>query len=294
MSSRDVGKRGVALLLAGLTLSAGAGVLADRAMAPALMERLQAGADAAIRAEGGRGVRASFADVAGELTRHPVLSGGEGLSDAVRAKVALAVDDVPGVGGVHWAPGRHTAKAAADADAMLACQTRVEAMLSARSIRFAENSAAIDPTSGELLDEVAQALRPCAGSVIAITGHTDAKGKEPANLDLSRERALAVRNALGARGIDMAGLRARGLGSAQPLAGLEPTDPANRRIEFSVIAPVSFEPTVIDTPTPEADGGMIATRVMPLWLEIQVLLGLTYAAGLIIGWGVWGRKLASE
>ena len=95
---------------------------------------------------------------------------------------------------------------------------------------------------------MAASLRPCAGSVIAITGHTDAKGDEATNLALSMERAQAVRNALAARGIDMAGLRAKGVGSVRPVPGLDPADPANRRIEFSVIAPVSLEPTVVDTP----------------------------------------------
>jgi hypothetical protein len=28
---------------------------------------------------------------------------------------------------------------------------------------------------------------------------------------------------------------------------------------------------------------------MPLWLEIEVLLLLTYAVGLGIGWVLWGR-----
>lgn len=126
----------------------------------------------------------------------------------------------------------------------------MQGILRTRSIRFAEASAAIDPASGELLDEVAAALRPCGGSIIAITGHTNAQGDEAANLALSSERAVAVRNALAVRGIDMAGLRARGLGSQQTVPGLDPADPANRRIEFSVIAPVSLEPTVVDTPGP--------------------------------------------
>ena len=45
------------------------------------------------------------------------------------------------------------------------------------------------------MDEVAAALRPCLGSIIAITGHTDASGPEPGNLALSQERAEAVQAA---------------------------------------------------------------------------------------------------
>lgn len=29
---------------------------------------------------------------------------------------------------------------------------------------------------------------------------------------------------------------------------------------------------------------------MPFWLEIELLLMLTYAAGLQIGWLLWGRQ----
>ena len=98
--------------------------------------------------------------------------------------------------------------------------------------------------------KVAAALRPCLGSIIAVTGHTDASGPEAGNIALSRERAQAVRQALIAHGIPADGLRTRGLGSRSPVAGLEPDDPANRRIEFSVLATQPIEPTPVDTPGP--------------------------------------------
>lgn len=123
-------------------------------------------------------------------------------------------------------------------------------LLRARTIRFEEGSARIDATSSELIDEVANALRPCLGSIIAITGHTDATGPEAGNLSLSRLRANAVRDALISRGIPGDGLRARGVGSRIPVEGLEPTDPANRRIDFSVVATEPVRPTPVDTPGP--------------------------------------------
>jgi OOP family OmpA-OmpF porin len=60
-----------------------------------------------------------------------------------------------------------------------------------------------------------------------------------------------VRSALVARGIPADGLRAAGLGAAKPVAGLDPGDPANRRIEFSVIFSAPVKPTPIDTPGPQ-------------------------------------------
>lgn len=142
---------------------------------------------------------------------------------------------------------RHAAPAASE-PAALHCQHAVEGILKTRTIRFQEGSAALDPASSALLDEVAAALRPCAGSRIAISGHTDAHGDEAANVALSLERARTVREALIARGIARVDLRARGLGSAQPVDGLDPADPANRRIEFSVLTPARIRPTLIDVP----------------------------------------------
>jgi len=284
------GSRGaLALVLAGGVLASLLGAGVGQGFGARLVAPLQAGAARALSQAGGRGVTAQFIDMHGWYSRHPVLTGGEGLPDPARERVASAVAAVPGVGGVHWA-SRTQAQAVAEPDPMLACQSQVEAMLRSRSIRFAENSARIDPVSRGLLDEVATALRPCAGSIIAITGHTDAKGDEDANLVLSQERAVAVRNALATRGIDMAGLRARGVGSALSLAGLDPTDPANRRIEFSLIAPVSLEPTVVDAPGSAPDAGGAASAAMPLWLELGVIAGLTYAVAVSIGWAIWRRR----
>ena len=186
------------------------------------------------------------------LTRHPLLVGGAGLDDTVRVRAAQAVGAIPGVGGVYWATrgsGSSVDGAAEDGQpVVLHCQQDVEAIVKARSIRFAEASAALDPASTAVLDEVAAALRPCVGSIIAINGHTDAGGDPAANLALSRQRAEAVRSALEGRGIPADGLRAQGFGAQRPLAGLRPEDAANRRIEFSVIATMPLRPTPVDTP----------------------------------------------
>ena len=164
--------------------------------------------------------------------------------------MAKAVAALPGVGGIRWADGRAFSQSAEAAVQPLHCQEDVEALLRARTLRFEEGSARIDAASGELVDEVARALRPCLGSIIAITGHTDASGPEVGNLELSRARADAVLQALVRRGIPADGLRARGVGSREPVDGLEATDPANRRIEFSVVATQPIRPTPVDLPGP--------------------------------------------
>ena len=212
---------------------------------PAFVGAMKQQALAARDAAGGRDVNIAFRDRYGWLTRHPVLSGGNGLDSATRSRVAARVADIPGIGGVSWL--RESAGASGEA---LHCQSDVERILETRTIRFNEASARLEPASERLLDEVARALRPCVGSIIAVTGHTDAGGNLKANLALSMARAEAVRWALVGRGIPADGLRAAGVGSKQPVQGLDPLDPANRRIEFSVISSAPIKPTPIDTPGP--------------------------------------------
>ena len=237
-------------IIAGAVLVAAIGLAGGRATAPEFIERLAAQAEVAIEEAGGRGVSASFVSTNGFVSRHPMLSGGQSLDEETRDRVAKAVAAIPGVGGVRWEDGSMRAQSGALTFTPLHCQEDVDALLRARTIRFEESRSNIDAGSRELLDEVAAALRPCLGSIIAITGHTDASGTKAGNIALSRERADSVRRALIRRGIPADGLRADGVGSSEPVEGLAPEDPANRRIEFSVIATVPLEPTPVDTPGP--------------------------------------------
>jgi len=239
----------VALAL-GAALIAALAALGGWVSGPPMAETLTARAQAAIARADGAPVTARFVSVRGWPSRHPTLAGGGGLDEATRDRVAKAVAAIPGVGGIRWADGTALAQSTTAPPERLDCEEDVDALLRSRTIRFEEGSARIDAGSGALIDEVAGALRPCLGSIIAIAGHTDASGPEPGNLALSRERAEAVQAELVRRGISGDGLRARGHGSRSPVEGLDPTDPANRRIEFSVIATRAVRPTPVDTPGP--------------------------------------------
>lgn len=233
------------MIVAGAALCLVMSFAVTRARGTAFVDDLARKAVAARDAAGGKGVTLAFRDRYGWLTRHPVLSGGKGLDAVTRTRVAAAVAAVPGIGGVGWA-SEGDARASS-----LHCQDDVERILETRTIRFGEASTRLDPSSARLLDEVALSLRPCVGSLIAVTGHTDAGGNPKVNVALSLARAEAVRSALVARGIPAEGLRAAGLGATKPVEGLDPRDPANRRIEFSVIFSAPVKPTPIDTPGPE-------------------------------------------
>ncbi|MFC0206388.1 OmpA family protein [Novosphingobium soli] len=237
--------RRASIIAAGAALCLVLSFAVTRTRGGVFVGELERQASAARDAAGGKGVRITFHDRYGWMTRHPVLSGGAQLDTATRTRVAAAVAAVPGIAGVSWEREEGDGRTAT-----IHCQDDVERILETRTIRFGEASTRLDPASERLLDEVARALRPCVGSIIAVTGHTDGGGNPQVNVALSLARAEAVRSALVARGIPADGLRAAGVGAQKPVSGLDPLDPANRRIEFSVISSAPVKPTPIDTPGP--------------------------------------------
>ncbi len=241
-----VSAKPIPLFAAGAAAVAAVALAGHFANAPRLIAGLERSAAQVLA---GTGVVAGFRTSAGWLSRHPRLSGGGALDPAARRAAAARVAEIPGTGGISWQGSRRRASAeAGDTPPGLHCQEQVEAILEARSIRFAEGSAALDPASDAVLGEVARALAPCRDSVIAIVGHTNDSGDARANVALSFARASAVRDALVARGIAPAALRPRGEGAERPREGLTASDPANRRIEFSVIFAAPLHPTPVDTP----------------------------------------------
>ena len=188
-----------------------------------------------------------FTNARGWPTRHPMLTPNRDLSELERARIAQAIADIPGVGGVHWTDGTMLASGDTDIES-LRCESELLGVLAERTIRFEESSAEFIPGSEQLLDELATAMRPCVGAIVAISGHTDTSGSPQVNRALSQDRAQIVRQELIARGIPAQNLRATGYGSSRPVAGLDPADPANRRIEFRVISNEKTRPTPVDTP----------------------------------------------
>ncbi len=188
-----------------------------------------------------------FVNARGWPTRHPMLTPRRDLSELERLRIAQAVAGIPGMGGVHWTDGTMLAGADSDIE-MLRCENELLTVMTDRTIRFEESSADFIPGSEEVLDELAGAMRPCVGAIVAISGHTDTSGSPQVNLGLSQDRAQMVRSELIDRGIPAQNLRAAGYGSSRTVRGLDPADPANRRIEFSVVATETSRPTPVDTP----------------------------------------------
>lgn len=113
-----------------------------------------------------------------------------------------------------------------------------EQLVLQQQVRFALGSDVILADSDEILTQLVRIIQQHPEIArIAVDGHTDNVGNEPANLALSRRRALSVVRWLIARGIDERRLEARGFGPRQPLVpnDTEAGRNQNRRVEFHII-----------------------------------------------------------
>ena len=116
------------------------------------------------------------------------------------------------------------------------CQQDIDFLLENNEIHFEMNSAVIDASSNTLLNELINAINQCPETKIEIGGHTDSHGDEEYNLQLSQERAIAVKNFLIKNGVSEERLSAVGYGETTPIADNKSEEEMakNRRIEFKV------------------------------------------------------------
>ena len=106
-------------------------------------------------------------------------------------------------------------------------------------IMFTRGSAEIMPQSHRQLDAVARALQSdqLKDEKILIVGHTDSSGTAELNMELSKSRAIAVRDYLVQNGnIPADHLQIDGKGQTMPANPDDPLGPENRRVVFSNIS----------------------------------------------------------
>ncbi len=116
------------------------------------------------------------------------------------------------------------------------CEAAFGRLMERNVINFAPGSAAIDPSSRQLLDALASVALRCDRFTIEVAGHTDNQGGRELNMALSRERASAVATYLASQGVARSRLAAAGYGPDRPRASNQSAEgqAANRRIEFNV------------------------------------------------------------
>ncbi|MBL4637608.1 MAG: OmpA family protein, partial [Kofleriaceae bacterium] len=126
---------------------------------------------------------------------------------------------------------------------MQGCKTKQTVILTGNSLQildvvyFKTNKAIILERSYELLNNVATVLNSHPNlKKIVVEGHTDSRGRDAANLDLSQRRAQAVVDYMVGRNVDRARLLAEGFGETRPISDNKTNEgrSANRRVEFRI------------------------------------------------------------
>lgn len=97
---------------------------------------------------------------------------------------------------------------------------------------FNYDSATLLPGGYTEISRVANVLNQYNQTQIEVGGHTDSKGSEQYNQQLSMRRAEAVKNALVQQGVDPQRIRTFGYGESRPISS---NDSANRRVEITII-----------------------------------------------------------
>lgn len=161
------------------------------------------------------------------------LTDGYAATQFVEEEVVEAVD-APDVATEDAAPVEAPASAAQVQD----CQAKVTAAINGKTIEFDTGTAVLKADTAPLIDAIGAALAPCAGTMIEVAGHTDTRGDDAANMQLSEQRANTVVQALAAKNVPVSRMVAKGYGETKPAQPGESAaaNQANRRIEFTVSA----------------------------------------------------------
>jgi len=103
---------------------------------------------------------------------------------------------------------------------------------------FDFDSDRIRPDAAANLQELARSLTKFPNSNIMIVGHTDSKGEDAYNMDLSIRRANAASAYLQAQGVPLSRLTTAGRGETEPVAPntTEAGMQQNRRVEIAIYA----------------------------------------------------------
>jgi outer membrane protein OmpA-like peptidoglycan-associated protein len=103
-------------------------------------------------------------------------------------------------------------------------------------VTFATNSTEVRPELYTEINRVAGVLNQYPDTFIRVEGHTDNKGSDEYNLDLSKRRAAAVKTLLVMRGVADSRIEVVGFGKTMPVAtnNTEAGRQMNRRVEIRI------------------------------------------------------------
>jgi outer membrane protein OmpA-like peptidoglycan-associated protein len=105
-------------------------------------------------------------------------------------------------------------------------------------VEFAKNKADISARSFGLLNKVALAVQEVPDCDIEISGHTDSRGRVAKNIEVSQQRADAIKKFLTeVGGVNAQRIKAQGLGSSKPITNNNTAEGRrqNRRVEVLLV-----------------------------------------------------------
>jgi outer membrane protein OmpA-like peptidoglycan-associated protein len=125
---------------------------------------------------------------------------------------------------------------AEELEEMEARQTERGLVLTLSDVLFDTGQAELKDGARVAMDRLAAFMNENAERNVMIEGHTDSRGSEQLNADLSARRAAEVASALAERGIAAERLRTVGLGEAYPVASNDTAAgmQQNRRVEIVI------------------------------------------------------------
>jgi outer membrane protein OmpA-like peptidoglycan-associated protein len=115
--------------------------------------------------------------------------------------------------------------------------TRDEVVVSLGSVLFDTDSSDLTPEAKADLDRLASALLAYPALDSVVEGHTDSRGSEDWNMELSGSRAKAVANYLASKGVDVKRLSWKAFGRTQPVASNDTEEgrKQNRRVNVRIL-----------------------------------------------------------
>ncbi len=106
-----------------------------------------------------------------------------------------------------------------------------------KGVQFESGKSILKPSSTTILNNVVDIMKKYPSYKLAISGHTDGVGNPAKNLQLSKDRASAVKAFLVSKGVDGNKLFPEGYGSNKPIAdnATKAGQETNRRVELSIV-----------------------------------------------------------
>ena len=114
---------------------------------------------------------------------------------------------------------------------------KLEETIVLKGVTFETGSTRLTAESETMLNDIASTLRKYNSMVVEVSGHTDNRGAERFNQQLSTKRAKAVVDYLISKGVEPKQLKAKGYGSSKPLADNNSAKgrAKNRRVELTIL-----------------------------------------------------------